>query len=170
MMRNRGSISTALILIALGCWFLAVELFPGVKAFSNGLTTWPVPVIGIGVLLLLIGLFVRVPGLYIPACIVGGIGGLLYYQNLTGNWASWAYVWALIPAFVGVGIILLGIDQRKRGPIMGGAWTLFTGLLLYGIFGTAFGGAFIVTRFWPVLVIALGLVILGRTLIRPSVD
>ena len=37
------------------------------------------------------------PGMLVPACIVGGIGGMLYWQNLTGDWASWSYSWSLIP-------------------------------------------------------------------------
>jgi hypothetical protein len=169
-MRNRGSISTAIILIAVGFWFLALEIFPGVKDFAYGDKFWPIPIMGVGALLLLVGLITRSPGMFIPASIVGGIGGLLYYQNWTGNWESWAYAWALIPAFVGIGIILVGLAERKRGVLFGGAWTLFSGLLLFGIFGSIFGGSILVARYWPVLVIALGLLILGRSFIRQPLD
>jgi hypothetical protein len=41
----------------------------------------------------------------VAACIIGGIGGILYWQSYTGDWASWAYVWTLIPGFSGIGII-----------------------------------------------------------------
>ena len=40
----------------------------------------------------------------VPASIVTGIGGLLYWQNATGRWESWSYAWALIVASVGVSI------------------------------------------------------------------
>ncbi len=39
-----------------------------------------------------------------PSIIVGGIGGILAYQDYTGHWESWSYLWTLIPGFVGLGI------------------------------------------------------------------
>ena len=89
-MRTRSSLATALVLIGIGAWFLSVQLFPQVKAFAYGSETWPLPIIGIGVLLASLALITWTLGLFIPACIVAGIGGLLYWQNLTGNWESWA--------------------------------------------------------------------------------
>ena len=38
---------------------------------------------------------------------------MLYWQNQTGNWESWAYAWALIPGFVGVGTIVMGLWEGK---------------------------------------------------------
>ena len=49
------------------------------------------------------------PGMAVPAAIVAGIGGILYYQYATKNYASWSYMWTLIPGFVGVGLILAGL-------------------------------------------------------------
>ena len=165
-MRNRGSIGGALTLIGIGGWFLAVELVPGLKAFASGEHTWPLPIIGIGVGLALIGLLTWSPGMMIPACIVGGIGGLLYYQNLTGDWESWSYAWALIPGFVGAGILLTGLLTRQRDAVLTGFWMAFISLLVFSIFGSFLGGAGVVSVFWPVLVIALGVYVLLRGLFR----
>src|SRR6266511_1355659 len=82
---------------------------PAVQKWIAANFAWPMWTIGAGLLVLLIGLFTGAPGMAIPASIIAGIGGILYYQNATGNYASWSYMWALIPGFVGVGTILAGL-------------------------------------------------------------
>ncbi len=159
-MKTRANIAWALVLILVGAWFLAVELTPVLKTFAYGAATWPIPIVGFGALLALLALITWVPGLWVPACIVGGIGGLLYYQNSTGNWGSWAYAWGLIPCFVGVGILLAGIFERNRNAVIGGGWTFFGGAAMFAIFGAFLGGSSLLARFWPVLLIALGLAFL----------
>ena len=63
----------------------------------------------VGGMLLVIGLLTRTPEMAIPASIVAGIGGILWVQNTYNNWGTWSYSWALIPGFVGVGILLSGL-------------------------------------------------------------
>lgn len=165
MQRRRGSVAAALVLILLGVWFLAVQIFPGLQDFAFGRLTWPMVIIAVGALLGLIGLLTWVPGMLIPACIVGGIGGLLYWQNATGNWDSWAYAWTLIPGFVGVGIVLSGLMSGDRKTMIGGGWTIFYSLVLLAIFGTFLGGL-TVSKYWPVLLILLGVLLLVQSLFR----
>jgi hypothetical protein len=165
-MKNKGSIIAAFILIAIGSWFLSIELVPGLKEFAYDTHNWPINVIGIGVLFALAALVSWTPGLMIPACIIAGIGGLLYWQNLTGNWTTWAYAWALIPGFVGVGILLAGLMQRDRRTLTGGGWTIFNSMVLFIIFGAFLGGGEQVFQFWPVLLIVLGVIMLGRGFLR----
>jgi len=166
---KRANVSTALVLIAIGVWFLAIELVPGVKSFAYGSETWPIPIIGIGALLALVGIVSWVPGMLVPASIVGGIGAMLYWQNATGNWESWAYSWALIPVFVGVGIMLAGLLSRQCRTVTGGIWVALIGLVLLAVFGSFLGGWEVMGRYWPILLILLGLLFLGRGLIRPRV-
>lgn len=168
---RRTSLSFALILVALGAWFLAVELSPAVREFAYGRATWPWNVVGAGGLMLLAGLLTWTPGWAIPACIVGGIGGLLYWQNATGQWGSWAWAWTLIPGFVGIGLILAGLLRgRLRGPLIGGAWTIFASLALFSLFGSFLGGATgarFAGQLWPALLILVGLIILAQAFLRP---
>ncbi|HEX9616190.1 MAG TPA: hypothetical protein VGA03_02150 [Anaerolineales bacterium] len=165
-MRTRSSLASAFVLIAIGAWFLSVELFPQVKTFAYGRETWPLPIIGIGVLLVSIGLITWVPGLFIPAAIVSGIGGLLYWQNATGNWESWAYAWALIPGFVGVGMLLSGLLGRERRTVTAAGWMIFISIMLFAIFGSFLGGLGLFSQYWPVLVILLGVMLLAKGLFR----
>lgn len=165
-MKTRSSVATALILIALGVWFLAIEFYQPLRTFAYGSLTWPLTIIGAGALLGFLALVLWVPGMWIPACIVGGIGGLLYWQNQTGNWASWAYTWALIPGFVGIGMLISGFLSRNRRQIIGAGWNIFTSLVLFAIFGSFLGGITVLSLYWPVLLILLGLVVLGQGLFR----
>jgi len=117
--------------------------------------------------LLIIGLLTGVPAMAIPACIVGGIGGLLYWQNSTGNWESWTYAWTLIPGFVGVGTILSGLlGGEPRQSVRGGFWLVAISLALFAFFGSFLGGLNLLGPYWPALLILLGLLLLVRSLFR----
>ncbi len=164
---DRGRIAAALIFILLGVWFLAVQLVPGLQAFTFNRYTWPLAIVGIGALLAVLGIVTWVPGLLVPASIVGGIGGLLYWQNLTGNWESWAYAWTLIPGFVGVGVFLAGLMHgHVREAMVGGGWLILISAILFLIFGSFLGGPVLLGAYWPVLLILLGVIFLAQSLWR----
>ena len=168
--RNRTRLIGGLLLILLGGWLLAIRLVPSLEWWMEVFTDWPVTVIGVGILLLVFGLLVNAPGMAVPACIVGGIGGILLYQNRTGDWASWSYIWALIPGFVGVGVMLSGLlEGRFRNEVSGGLWLIFISAILFGIFGAFLGGFTILGNYWPVLLILLGLWIIVKAALRRSV-
>jgi len=164
MERKRGSnLGSGLTLIIIGALFLVFQLVPGL----DQLIGWPLIVIGVGALLLVIGVLTGASGMAVPGCIVGGIGGLLYWQNATGNWESWSYAWALIPGFVGVGIIvsgLIGGDARKA--LGEGGRLVIISLVLFAIFGSAFGALGALGQYWPVLIILLGVGSIVQVLLR----
>ncbi len=164
---RRTSIVFGVVLILLGIWFLAVQFVPGLNALFGFEMTWPLIIVAIGFLLLVFGILSGIPGMAIPACIVGGIGLLLYWQNATNNWESWAYAWTLILGFVGVGVMLNGLfGQDTRESLTGGLWLVIISLVLYAIFASFLGGPSIVGQYWPVLIIALGVLLLVRSLFR----
>ncbi|MBN1146900.1 MAG: hypothetical protein JXA78_06575 [Anaerolineales bacterium] len=168
MRRRSGcNLILGLALILLGGWFLAVQFFPALNEWIDIDFTWPLIIVGVGVFLLLFGLAFNAPGMAVPACIVGGIGGLLYWQNATGNWESWAYAWALIPGFVGVGVILAGVlEGRLRQALSGGGMLVVISLVLFSIFASFLGGPRLFGMYWPVLLILLGLWMLLRAVLR----
>lgn len=168
--RTRSSAAWGVLLILLGLVFLSYQLMPNLWDWLNIEVGWPLIVIGVGVFLFIFGLLVGAPGMSIPACIVGGIGALLYWQNATGNWASWAYVWTLIPGFVGIGIILNGLlgGDKLRDALEGGGWLLIISLILFAVFGSTLGEVNILGPYWPALLILAGLLILARALLRRS--
>ncbi len=165
---NRTQLALGIILILAGAWFLAARTMPDFQTLLGRFSEWPWQIIGAGIVLLIIGLVVGAPRLAVPACIVAGIGGILYYQNLSGDWDSWSYMWTLIPGFVGVGNILAGIlggDFRRS--LGHGLNLLLTSAVLFLIFAAFFGGLDLLGTYGPaILLILLGVWILARGLIR----
>lgn len=166
--QQRSRLFGGLVLILLGVYFLAVQLFPDLDNWIGARFEWPLFVIGTGILLLLLGLISGAPGFVVPAAIIGGIGGILYWQNATGDFASWSYMWTLIPGFVGVGTILLGMLSRaNRRGIREGLKLILTSAILFGIFASFFGAlSFGLLEYWPVLLILYGVILLVRMIPR----
>lgn len=165
--RRRTNLVGGIILILAGALFLVMQLNPGLRLPLNIVITWPMIVVGVGVFLLLFGILVNAPGMAVPACIVGGIGGILYYQNLTGDWASWAYAWTLIPGLAGVGSILSGLlGGNFRQSLRDGGGLIIISVIMFAIFSSFMGGPKFLGVYWPVLIILLGLWLLIRPLLR----
>ena len=164
---RRSSLTLGIILILLGAFFLTFQLFPGLSQWINWSTSWPLMIVGIGLVFLVSAITSGASGLAIPGTIISGIGGLLWWQALTDKWDSWAYTWALIPGFVGVGIILAGLLSGKiRGAITGGGWLIMISLIMFFLFGSFLGGMEFFGAYWPILLIILGLFVLIRPLLH----
>jgi hypothetical protein len=154
-----------IILILLGLFLFGIQAIPQWRDLFRGPAGWPLIVVGVGLFLFVFGLLVGAPGMAVPASIVGGIGGLLYWSNLTGAWESWAYLWALIPGLVGVGMVLMGLlGERPRESMEAGGWLILVSLMLFFIFASFLGGVNLLGAYWPVLVILLGVLTLLRRL------
>lgn len=160
--RNRPQLAFGALLILLGLWFLALRLLPGL-AFLN---EWPMIVISIGVGLLVFGALVGTPPLAVPASVLMGIGGILAWQNATGDWESWAYVWSLIPGFVGIGLLLTGLLERDlRSKVGPGGWLILLSAVMFGVFGSFLGAGGFLGLYWPLLLVLVGLILLTQALI-----
>jgi hypothetical protein len=166
--RARSRLGLGVLLILIGALFLLAQFIPGLQNLLNTQFTWPLIVVGVGLFLFVFGVLVGAPGMAVPAAIVGGIGGILYWQNLTGNWESWAYAWTLIPGFVGVGVLLTGLlGERTRNNLESASWLIIISLVLFFIFGSFFGSIGLFGQYWPVLLILLGFLLLLRAFFRP---
>lgn len=161
---QRSSLAIGLVMVLAGIWFLALNIFPALGQWWSNTVDWPLAVIGAGLLLLLLAILAGAPGLAVPASIVTGIGGLLWWQNATDNWGSWAYAWTLIPGFVGIGIILTALLEG-RSNFREGMGMILTSLVLFVIFGTFLGGIPLFGQFWPVLLILVGVWLLVRPML-----
>ncbi len=163
---KRGSIVVGGILVVIGAIFLFVNVFH--VDFGE---IWPIIffIIGAGFYLPVL-LMPRdrrnLAGLLIPGTILFGLGAIFFYNIFTDNWGSWAYIWTLIPASVGLGLLLgarvgdWGGDTMKVGFWM---FVISTGvcLVLAAFFGGGNAGLI-----GAVLLIALGLVLLIRSIRR----
>ena len=170
MRQNRSNLFLGLLLILIGGWMFVTRQVPSVQAWLDANFIWPMWVIGAGALVFLIGLITGNPGMAIPASIVAGIGGILYYQETTGNFSSWSYMWTLIPGFVGVGEILAGLlGEHTRRNLSSGTKNLVVSAVMFLAFGTFFGGLSILGDYGaPILIILLGVYVLARGFMRGS--
>lgn len=168
MKQNRSNLALGLILLIVGAWLLVTRQVPELQAWMEANFSWPMWIIGAGVLVLIIGLVTGAADMAVPASIIAGIGGILYYQNTTGDFGSWSYMWTLFPGFVGVGTILAGLlgDHTRRN-IGHGLRLLVTSAVLFLIFATFLGGLDILGEYGlPVILILLGVYVLARGFIR----
>ncbi len=139
--RNRTQLILGILLILVAGWLIATRFNPELGNLIHlPPFAWPMWVILAGVALLVLGLLVGAPAMAIPACIVAGVGGILYYQNATGNWTSWSYAWTLIPGFAGIGTVLSGLlGENFRHSVRQGLNTLLVSVILFVIFSGIFG-------------------------------
>lgn len=131
---------------------------------------WPVFILLPG--LIFLGAAIRggraTAGLAIPGSIISGTAMLLFIQNVTGYWQSWAYAWTLYGVFLGFGFVTMAnvLDDDKLASV-GRSFMLF-GLMAFAGFGFFFEaiiglGGGIVAGWWAWLLIGAGIVILVRS-------
>ena len=153
---NTGALIGGAVLIAFGLLSLAGQVFRNL----NWGFLWPFIVIGIGALFF-VAMFAggkQAAGFAIPGSIVGGIGLILLFQNITHHWKSMSYFWTLIIIFIGAGIYFMGLYGADENQKQSGLRVMKTGVVLFIIFGMFFEMIF--SSFnnivFPVLLIALG--------------
>lgn len=166
--QNRTQLVLGLLLVAIGVVYLVAQQNPALRALLQVQFQWPFYVVGVGALLLVIGLLTGAPSMAIPACIVAGIGGILYYQNRTSDWASWEFLWTLIPGFVAVGILLTALlGEDTRANLGRGLNLLVISAVMFVVFAAIFQRLSLLGPYGPaVVLIALGVYIIGRGLLR----
>ena len=165
---RRTSIVGGAILILIGGFLFAAQILPDFFPSFWQIISWPWIIIGIGLFLLVLGAAIGEPGLAVPATIVGGIGSILAYQWYTGDWDSWSYIWTLIPGFVGLGMVLMNLMGGKETSLKDGGTLILISFIMLTVFGSFFGFVGLAGKYWPVLLILLGLYLMGRTLFNKN--
>lgn len=121
---DKQRLGMALVLVGLSLLFF--------RSFSWTLG-WPLFILAPGVALTLAAALGgrALAALFIPGSAVTTVGAIFFVQNAAGYFQSWAYVWPLIPASAGVGLMLYGAR-------MGNAELVGQGRRLAGIFAAVF--------------------------------
>jgi hypothetical protein len=169
--RRSGLSGTAVlgaILIAVGIIFFVGQQLE----VDWGQATWPFYVIAPGLVLLAFGLTQpHGSGLTIAGSIVTIVGLILLYQNVTDNWESWAYAWALVgPGGSGVGMLLYGTRSADAKMARDGFWQIVTALTIFAVAFIFFEGFIglsgdrwnLAEWVMPAIIIGLGVVVLIR--------
>jgi hypothetical protein len=171
---RRGSIAAGIFLVVLGVAFLVAR----VLHLEYGLGTWPVWIVVPGIALFIGGLVVGGPGglgMTIPGAIVTTVGLILWIQDATGLWATWAYAWALVaPTSVGFAMLVYGLVHGDRELRRNGLRTFLVGIALFAGFALFFEGAIGLSGgripaadiLLPVVAIGIGVVFLALSVMR----
>ena len=178
--KNRQPIDRGPILLGAGLLFMGFLLLAGRFLhipFNNFL--WPFIFIVPGVLVFLSALSSESSsgeGLSIVGGILSMLGFVFLMQTITGLWASWAYIWALIaPTSIGLSQMVYG-NLKNRDAIAASGWRLAKiGLsifvigflffeLIIGISG--FGLAQFGLPVFPMILIFAGAIMLARSFFR----
>jgi hypothetical protein len=143
-------------MIAFGLLALAGQVFRNV----NWGFLWPFIIIAIGAVFF-VAMFSggkQTSAFAIPGSIIGGVGLVLLFQNITHRWESMSYFWTLIILFVGVGIYIMGWYGGDECQKQSGARVMKVGLILFIIFGSFFEMIFSSFNglIFPILLILLG--------------
>lgn len=161
--RFSGSLVVGAILITLGILSLFGQIFRGFPFMSY---LWPFIIISFGGLFF-VGMLAggkSMAGLAIPGAIISGLGLMMFIQNLTGYWQSWAYSWTIILVLVGLGIFIMGLYTEDLYRRQAGLRVMKIGAILFIIFGgffelvlNAFRPYGVQQYIFPVLLVALGI-------------
>jgi hypothetical protein len=161
--RISGTLVAGLVLIALGLLSLIGQIFRGFPFMSY---LWPFIIIGFGGLFF-VGMLAggkSMAGLAIPGAIISGLGLMMFIQNLTGYWQSWAYSWTIILVLIGLGIFIMGLYTEDLHRRQAGLRVMKVGAILFIIFGgffelvlNAFQPYGVQQYIFPVLLVALGI-------------
>ena len=166
------TVAIGLVLVVVGAILFAGQV-AGIGIEDIG---WPFFVIGAGIAILLIGLVVANSRTrHRRLSFTTQIRLVLFYQDQTGRWESWAYAWALVgPAASGLGLVLWGLRSGNGSDVRNGTWGLLGGLAIFGVGFLFFegligiGGERLALPEWllPVAVIAIGVVVLLRGMLE----
>jgi hypothetical protein len=177
-MDRRGALIPALVLILIGVFFLLVNL--GVLPKLSIAESWPGIVMFVGIMFWLGFIFSRGhdAGLAFVGTIITLIGAFFFLFTLhtfvpgygSIQWGDQGRLWPAYPMIVGIAFVVLWIAQRFRD---GGVLIPAAILLVVGLAGFSFTLGDVtpfrdIVRFWPALLIGLGLVILVRAFTRPN--
>ncbi len=129
---GRGLLAVGLIV--LGLLFLGEQFFD----FNVFGFLWPFLVMlpGIAFLYAALNGDRNAAGMAVPGAIITGTGLILFMQNVTGRWESWAYVWTLYPVFLGLALQFIGRRTESAKTLADGR-----GFVKWG--GIAFVGAMV---------------------------
>jgi hypothetical protein len=161
--KANGGLIVGLILVIVGLMTLVGQLMPA----TLGVIAGPVLLLGLGVVFLVVGVFTREAGWFIPGGILSGLGAGValmaspWAARLPGDEGGWflltfAAGWLLIP-------LLTAVFAEETH------WWALIPAGIIGLVGltVVYGGVFMVTlewigRLWPLALIAAGVLVLWK--------
>jgi hypothetical protein len=165
---RRGQRWLGVALVAVGLGLLVVQTV-GLPVWSFA---WTLLIIlpGLACFAVMLALGRAAGALAVPGSLLTTIGLILLYQALTNLWQSWAYLWTLLVAAVGLGLVIWGrwgarpeLVTIGRRLAVGGLVAMLVGAVFFEtvINISGLGGSAIARFVGPALLIAAGLALLA---------
>ena len=133
-------------------------------------TAWTFEVLALALGFALSAVFMRVNALAIPASIIGANGLLLAFCAFTGLWKAWAILWPVEFLSVGIGLLIFGIADEKRGAKF--AATILFSVAGAGFFLTSFFSSFnsepLLRYAVPSMLVITGVLLVGTFFVRDA--
>jgi hypothetical protein len=164
---NRGSLIAGIGLILLGALFIVLNILPNITIRQ----TWPIIF-----LVAAFGFYLPalawpesrkgLAALFIPGTILFVLGAIFLFNTLASDWRIWAFAWILIPASVGLGMMLAAwVGKWEHGVWMVGTWMATLSLALFAVFAAMFGQD-LVRYIGAGLLVTMGLYLLIRSFLK----
>jgi hypothetical protein len=150
-----GGLVAGLVIAGLGLFFLAGQLEPDIGRFVT---------LFIGLALLAVFVVRREYGFLVPGSILTGVGiGIALQPNTTADTEGGVTLLALAGGFLGIWVLgsLYRLPQNHWWPLIPGGILTLIGLVQLS--RADVGGAI---RLWPIVLIVLGAIVVGRALQR----
>ncbi len=165
---DRTTKIVGIFLIAVGAIFLLFNLIPGMDMGKTWFLIFYFLAAGFCLPWLVLPEYRRpLAALFIPAGVLFALALIFTYNVLSDDFAAWAYAWLLIPAGVGLGLMLASLaGQWGRGARATGLWLMAVDVGLFALFASIFGHSDFIKLAGPVLIIFAGALILFRVFRR----
>jgi len=150
-----GGLVAGLVIAGLGLFFLAGQLEPDIGRFVT---------LFIGLALLAVFLVRREYGFLVPGSILTGVGiGIAVQPHTTGDTEGGVMLLAIAGGFLGIWLLgsLFRLPQLHWWPLIPGGILTLVGLIQLSRADVE--GAI---RLWPIILIVLGAIVVGRALLR----
>ena len=107
-------------------------------------------------------------GAGIGGAVFFALGAIFLFNTLSHNWGVWAYAWILIPASVGLGLMLAAkFGEWNNNVWLVGVWMALISVTVFAVFAALFGN--LVVKFIGAgVLVALGLLLLIRSILKKA--
>ena len=154
-----------ILLVLVGGLLLAMQFIPELNRWFQ----WPMILVGVGLVFLIASISSGNGDLAIPGMINLGLGGIFLYQSMNNDYQSWAFIWTLIPGFIGLGILLANLINRTQLDRGGIILLLISGFAFAAFYAAMRIEAITMDMLWPFALIFVGVVILFNNIFRKRV-
>ena len=163
---RRVRLIAGLLMVLIGSAMLWLQQNPQWLQMLQHYYQWPFNFFWLGGLLVLLAIVLNAPGMVTAGSILTGLGGILYYQSVSADYASWSYLWTLIPGFIGFGTMLTAVfwAEKRRYRFRRGLNLMVTSAVLLLVFGSLMGAFDLFGNYGPaILLVLLGMYLIGRS-------